>query len=81
MTWDDAGNGLQCRFSLHNGDWRVIEMATKSILKSIVIKDGDAVNRLVNAIKESEKKAGTPMIVKKSVSDASRDDIRKMFGS
>ena len=54
-------------------------MATKSILKSIVIKDNESAKQLANALEQAGKKEvhDDQMIV--SYSYASGKEIRKMF--
>ena len=54
-------------------------MATKSILKSIQIKDKKSAARLANALENASDKKAKDIKHNRSFSDASRDDIRKMF--
>lgn len=55
-------------------------MATKSILKSVNIKNRKSALGLVNALENASGKHAKPVARSKSFSDASREDIRKMFG-
>lgn len=54
-------------------------MATKSILKSIQIKDKKSAAKLANALENASGKKAKEIKYNRSFSDASRDDIRKMF--
>ena len=54
-------------------------MATKSILKTVYIKDNDAAKRLANALENAAQKSSEPVNYKRSVSTASRKEIREMF--
>lgn len=56
-------------------------MATKSILKTIHIKERSSANALVNALESASGKTTKDVTMKRSYSEASRDDIRKMFGA
>lgn len=55
-------------------------MATKSVLKNIDIKTPSAACSLVNAMESAKGKYAQPVVNNRSFSDASRDEIRKMFG-
>ena len=55
-------------------------MATKSILKTIHIKKREPVYSLVNALENAKGKTGKDVVMSRSYSDASRDEIKKMFG-
>ncbi len=55
-------------------------MATKSILKNVSLKGDAAVRRLVRALESARKKTSKPVTFQRSVSEATREDIRKMFG-
>ena len=55
-------------------------MATKSILKTIHIKKREPVYSLVRALENAKGKSEKEVIMSRSYSDASRDEIRKMFG-
>lgn len=61
--------------------WEVDTMATKSILKSIRVKDRRTAFRLVRALENAEKKGREPVATTRTFSDASREEIRKMFGA
>lgn len=56
-------------------------MATKSILKTIHIKEHKAALALVKALENAKGKSEQPVYFKRRASDASRDEIRKMFGA
>jgi len=55
-------------------------MATKSILKNIDIKDKESAFALINALENAFGKHAQPVIRSRGFSDASVDDIKKMFG-
>ncbi len=55
-------------------------MATKSILKNIDIRDKESAFALVNALENASGKRAQPVIRSRGFSDASADDIKKMFG-
>jgi len=54
-------------------------MATKSILKTVHIKDSRAANRLVNALENAQKNPAKERHIKQKVTTASRSEIRSMF--
>lgn len=56
-------------------------MATKSVLKSIHIKNKKSAARLVSAMENAEKKKSQNVEQTRMFSDASREEIRKMFGA
>ena len=55
-------------------------MATKSILKNVTIKDRRSAHSLVCALENAHGKHSQEVQHQRSHSDASREDIRKMFG-
>ena len=55
-------------------------VATKSVLKSVRIKDKTSAYRLVNTLEHAEGKRSKVVMHSRTFSDASRDEIRKMFG-
>ena len=55
-------------------------MATKSILKSINIKSRKSALAMVNANENASGKHAQDVTRNRAFSDASRDEIRKMFG-
>ncbi len=55
-------------------------MATKSILKDINIKDKKTVAALVNALEHASGKKAQDVKRERSYSEASRAEIKKMFG-
>ena len=56
-------------------------MATKSVLKNVRIKDKKAATRLVSALENAAGKGSQTVKHTRTFSDASREEIRKMFGS
>lgn len=55
-------------------------MATKSILKTIHITKKKSVYSLVNALENAKGKSEKEVTMSRSYSNASRDEITKMFG-
>ena len=55
-------------------------MATKSILKTIHIKKRKPALALVRALENANKKSQKEVVMSRSYSNASRDEIKKMFG-
>lgn len=55
-------------------------MATKSILKTIHIKTSEPARALVQALEHAKGKKEQDVIISKTYSEASRTDIKKMFG-
>ena len=55
-------------------------MATKSILKTIHIKNQKSALALVNALENANGKAKKRVSMTRSYSDASREEIKKIFG-
>ena len=55
-------------------------MATKSILKNINIKTKYAAARLADAMEYAKNLPDHPVEFQRSVSEATEEDIRKMFG-
>ena len=58
-----------------------LEMATKSVLKSIHVKDRRQATNLVRALENAKGKAAAPVVKNRSFSDADRSEIRRMFGA
>ena len=56
------------------------KMATKSILKTIHIKSPKSANRLVSALENASGKSYEIVKLTRPASDASRNEISKMFG-
>ena len=56
-------------------------MATKSVLKSVEIKSKETAISLISALENAKGKHAKPIVVQRSFSDASREEIRKMFGA
>lgn len=55
-------------------------MATKSILKSIVIKDKKTGNALVNALENARNKTSKDVMFSRAVRTADDETITKIFG-
>ena len=55
-------------------------MATKSVLKSVDIKTKKSAAALVNALENAKGKGAKTVTATRTFSDASREEIRKMFG-
>jgi len=55
-------------------------MATKSILKTVHIKHKKSALRLVNALENASGKRSKPIVVSKAHTDASKEEIKRMFG-
>lgn len=55
-------------------------MATKSILKNVNLKSKKSIQALANALENASEKHSQPVKHQRAVSEASREDIRKMFG-
>lgn len=55
-------------------------MATKSVLKNIDIKSRKSVQALASALEHANGKHSQTVMKQRTFSDASREDIRKMFG-
>lgn len=56
-------------------------MATKSILKTVHIKDNVSARRLASALENASKKHSAPVVFKCKVSDATSEEIEAMFGA
>lgn len=56
-------------------------MATKSVLKSINIKDKKSALSLVRALENAQYKGRQIVKQDRAISEASREEIRKMFGA
>ena len=54
-------------------------MATKSILKTVYIKDNETARRLVNALENAANKTDKEVHFKRSASTATREEIKEMF--
>lgn len=54
-------------------------MATKSILKTVYIRDNETARKLAGALENASQKTTKPVVFKRSVSQASQKDIRDMF--
>ena len=55
-------------------------MATKSVLKNIDIKTRKSAIALVNALENAQGKHSQPVSNNREFTDASKEEIRKMFG-
>lgn len=56
-------------------------MATKSILKTVHIDNPQSAERLISALEYAAAKPSKETEISVAASDASREDIRKMFGA
>lgn len=56
-------------------------MATKSILKSVNIRNKGAALSLARAMENAHTKADKPVKMSRSVSEATEEEIKKMFGA
>ena len=56
-------------------------MATKSVLKNVDVKTREAALALVNALENASGKHAQQVEKQRTFSDASREEIRKMFGA
>lgn len=56
-------------------------MATKSVLKNVDIKTRQSALALVNALENAKGKHAQHVVKTRTFSDASREEIRKMFGA
>ncbi len=54
-------------------------MATKSILKTIHIKNRRSANALAQALENANKKKAKVVVMTRTYSNASREEIRKIF--
>lgn len=54
-------------------------MATKSVLKNIDVKSRKSALALVNALENAKGKHAQPVVNNRTFSDASREEMRKMF--
>ncbi|MBR3973260.1 MAG: hypothetical protein IKJ99_04855 [Oscillospiraceae bacterium] len=54
-------------------------MATKSVLKNIDLRTRKSATALVTALEHAKRKSAKPVVNQGTFSDASRDEIRKMF--
>lgn len=55
-------------------------MATKSVLKTIDIKERRAALAITRALEHAKEKHTQPVVKQRTFSDASREEIIKMFG-
>lgn len=54
-------------------------MATKSILKTVVIKDNNSARNLIKAMNLAEKRHAKEVAIPHKVSDAKADEIQQLF--
>lgn len=57
-----------------------MNMATKSILKSVSITDKQTATEFVRALENASGKNGKKVVPSQDFSDASKEEIREMFG-
>ena len=55
-------------------------MATKSVLKTILIKDRRTASALVAALENASGKKSKDVVISRTCSELGRDEIKKMFG-
>lgn len=55
-------------------------MATKSILKNVMIKDRHSARRLVSALENASGKSEKKVTLSRTYSEMGRDEIRAVFG-
>ena len=58
----------------------VRKMATKSVLKNIMIKDRRSAHNLVKALEHASGKQSKDVTISRTCKEMNKDDIRKMFG-
>ncbi len=58
----------------------VVTMATKSILKNVNIRNRKGASALARAMENASSVKSQPVIMSRPVSDATEDEIKKMFG-
>lgn len=58
---------------------RCDHMATKSVLKNIDLKTRKSANALVSALENAKGKSEQAVVKQRAFSDASREEIKKMF--
>ena len=56
-------------------------MATKSILKTIMLKKPKAAQSLVSALENADGKKSKPVTMSRTYKELNKEDIRKMFGT
>lgn len=56
-------------------------MATKSVLKTIFIKNRKSALRLIQALENAQNKGRKNVTMSRGYSTASKEDIRKIFGN
>ena len=56
-------------------------MATESMLKSVVIKDKKTCQKFLHALEHSKETKVEPVIMQRTVSDMTREQIQKIFGA
>lgn len=57
-----------------------VEMATKSVLKNIMIKDRRSASFLVSALENASGKKSKDVVLSRTYSELGRDEIRNIFG-
>jgi iron(III) transport system ATP-binding protein len=56
-------------------------MATKSILKNININKRKDANQLISALEQADNKSSKTVTISRTLSEATREDIRRVFGA
>ena len=54
-------------------------MATKSILKTVYIKDNESARRLVSALENADRKGAEPVKFRRSYAMATEKEMQEMF--
>ena len=56
-------------------------MATKSILKTIMLKKPKAAQSLVSALENADGKSSKKVTMSRTYKELNKDDVKKMFGA
>ena len=55
-------------------------MATKSVLKTVLIKDRRTASSLVSALENASGKKAKEVVISRTCSELGREEIKKLFG-
>ena len=55
-------------------------MATKSMLKNIVLRDRKLANNFLSALEKAGKKKSKKVILERNIEEVKGEDIKKLFG-
>lgn len=80
IIWIQTKRPFSLLLNKRNDALEVVIMATKSILKSVNIRNRAAANALANAIEHAKERKNAPVKMSRPVSDATEDEIKEMFG-